>query len=44
MLEVAALVITDTEVRHAVAILGEAIVDAASGAVSDEEVAPYAGW
>jgi 4-aminobutyrate aminotransferase len=38
------LVITDVEIDRAVDILGEAIADAAAGAVSDEEVAPYAGW
>jgi glutamine synthetase len=38
------LIITDAEVDRAVQILGEAITDAASGVVSDDEVAPYAGW
>jgi len=38
------LIITDAEVDRAVQILGEAIADAASGVVSDDEVAPYAGW
>jgi hypothetical protein len=39
-----AMIGTDAEVDRAVQILGEAIVDAASGVVSDDEVAPYAGW
>jgi 4-aminobutyrate aminotransferase len=38
------LVITDAEVDRAVALLAQGIEDAASGAVSDAQVAPYAGW
>jgi 4-aminobutyrate aminotransferase len=38
------LVITDGEVDRAVEVLGQALADAVAGAVSDEEVAPYAGW
>ncbi|WP_158883222.1 aspartate aminotransferase family protein [Amycolatopsis anabasis] len=38
------LVITESEVDRAVAILGEAIADAVHGKVTDEEVAAYAGW
>lgn len=38
------LVITDDEVDHGVEILVRAISDAAAGRVSDEIVAPYAGW
>jgi 4-aminobutyrate aminotransferase len=38
------LVITGDEVDRAVEIVGQAIGDAARGAVSDDEVAPYAGW
>lgn len=38
------LVITDDEVDRAAEILDQAISDAIAGAVSDEEVAPYAGW
>ncbi len=38
------LVITDTEIDRAIDIIGRAIADAAAGAVSDAEVAPYAGW
>jgi 4-aminobutyrate aminotransferase len=38
------LVITDHEVDLAVEIIGTAIEDAAAGKVSDEQIAPYAGW
>lgn len=38
------LVLTETEADRAVEILGQAIADAAHGVVTDEEVAPYAGW
>ncbi|MCA0042498.1 aspartate aminotransferase family protein [Celeribacter litoreus] len=38
------LVITDDEVDTAVSILAQAIADAAAGKVSEEDVAPYAGW
>ena len=38
------LVITDDEVDRAVEIVGQAIADAARGVVTDDEVAPYAGW
>ncbi|WP_319496893.1 aminotransferase class III-fold pyridoxal phosphate-dependent enzyme [uncultured Cohaesibacter sp.] len=38
------LIINDEEIDLAVDILGKAIADAASGKVSDEAVAPYAGW
>ena len=38
------LVITDDEVDQAVSILGDAIKDAVAGKVSDETVAPFAGW
>jgi 4-aminobutyrate aminotransferase len=38
------LVITDAEVDRAVALLAQGIEDAASGAVSDAHIAPYAGW
>jgi 4-aminobutyrate aminotransferase len=39
-----ALLISSAEVDRTVHVLGEAIADAARGVVSDEEVAPYAGW
>jgi 4-aminobutyrate aminotransferase len=38
------LVITDDEVDLAVDLIGTAIADAAAGKVSDEQIAPYAGW
>jgi 4-aminobutyrate aminotransferase len=38
------LVITDAELDRAVELLAQGIEDAASGAVSDEQVAPFAGW
>jgi 4-aminobutyrate aminotransferase len=38
------LIITDTEVDRAVAILDQAISDAVAGLVTDSEVAPYVGW
>lgn len=38
------LIITEAEVDRAVDILGQAISDVIGGAVSDEQVAPYAGW
>ena len=38
------LIISDEEIDLAVDILGKAIADAAAGKVSDEAVAPYAGW
>jgi 4-aminobutyrate aminotransferase len=38
------LIITDDEIDRAVDILDHAISDAIAGKVSDEEVAPYAGW
>lgn len=38
------LVITDAEVDRAIALLAQGIEDAANGAVSDAQVAPYAGW
>jgi 4-aminobutyrate aminotransferase len=38
------LVITDDEVDQGVDILVRSIADAAAGVVSDELVAPYAGW
>jgi 4-aminobutyrate aminotransferase len=37
-------VITDAEVDRAVELLARGIEDAANGAVSDAQVAPYAGW
>ena len=38
------LIITDDEVDTAVSILAQAITDAHSGIVTDEDIAPYAGW
>jgi 4-aminobutyrate aminotransferase len=38
------LIITDGEIDRAVDIIDQAISDAIAGKVSDEEVAPYAGW
>jgi 4-aminobutyrate aminotransferase len=38
------LTISADEVDHAAAVLTQAIADAASGVVTDEMVAPYAGW
>lgn len=38
------LTITEEEVERAVAILAQAIDDAATGSVSDEQIAPYRGW
>lgn len=38
------LILTRDEVDEGVAILGQAMTDVATGAVSDEEIAPYAGW
>jgi 4-aminobutyrate aminotransferase len=38
------LILTRDEVDGGVAILDQAMADVANGAVSDEEIAPYAGW
>lgn len=38
------LVLTDAEADRAVELLDAAIADAVAGEVTDEEVAPYAGW
>ncbi|MDO6721645.1 aminotransferase class III-fold pyridoxal phosphate-dependent enzyme [Celeribacter halophilus] len=38
------LIITDDEVDTAVSILAQSITDAHSGIVTDEDIAPYAGW
>jgi 4-aminobutyrate aminotransferase len=38
------LTISDAEIDHAVEILEQAIVDVLDGAVTDEDVAPFAGW
>lgn len=38
------LTITDAEIDLAVEILAQSVEDVLAGAVSDEEVAPYAGW
>lgn len=39
-----ALTITTDEIDRAAAILAQAIDDAVSGAVSDEQIAPFQGW
>jgi 4-aminobutyrate aminotransferase len=38
------LVITDEEIDEGIAILRQAFEDVLAGAVSDEEIAPFAGW
>jgi 4-aminobutyrate aminotransferase len=38
------LIIADDEVERAVELLGQAIGDAVNGKVTDETVAPFAGW
>lgn len=38
------LIITDDEIDRAVGILDQAISDAITGKITDEEVAPYVGW
>jgi 4-aminobutyrate aminotransferase len=38
------LILTKAEVDEGVAILDQAIADVLDGKISDDEVAPYAGW
>ncbi|MGO1945026.1 MAG: hypothetical protein ACTH1Z_11580, partial [Ancrocorticia sp.] len=38
------LVITEADIDRAIAVIDQAICDAADGVVTDAEVAPYSGW
>jgi hypothetical protein len=38
------LILSKSEIEHGIGILAQAVNDVVAGRVSDELVAPYAGW